>query len=75
MLVEENFKEFCCSLLSFILSIWPLKRVRTKGGSYIEAVINAWGISDDDLLCNVASRLRNKTFYKPYMATTSKASG
>ena len=33
----------------------------SKGGSYIEAAINAWGISDDDLLRNVASRLRNKT--------------
>ena len=33
----------------------------SKGGSYIEAAINAWGISDDDLLRNVARRLRNKT--------------
>ena len=33
----------------------------SKGGSYIEATINAWGISDDNLLRNVASRLRNKT--------------
>ena len=33
----------------------------SKGGSYIEAAINAWGISDDDLLRNVASRLRKKT--------------
>ena len=31
-----------------------------KGSCYIEA-INAWGIFDDDLLRNVASRLRNKT--------------
>ena len=33
----------------------------SKGGSYIEAAINAWGISDDDLLRNIASRLRKKT--------------
>ena len=33
----------------------------SKGGGYIEAAINPWGISDDDLLRNVASRLRNKT--------------
>ena len=33
----------------------------SKGSSYIEAAINAWGISDDDVLRNVASRLRNKT--------------
>ena len=32
----------------------------SKGGSYIEAEINAWRISEDDLLCNIASRLRNK---------------
>ena len=33
----------------------------SKGGSYIEAAINAWWVSDDDLLWNVASRLRSKT--------------
>ena len=33
----------------------------SEGGSYIEAEINAWRISEDDLLCNIASRLRNKT--------------
>ena len=33
----------------------------SKGGSYIEAAINAWIISDNDLLHNVARRLRNKT--------------
>ena len=33
----------------------------SKGGSFIEATINAWRISDDDLLHNVASQLRNKT--------------
>ena len=33
----------------------------SKEGSYIEAAINAWIISDDDLLHNVARRLRNKT--------------
>ena len=33
----------------------------SKGGSYIEAAINTWGISDDDLLRNVAGRLKEKT--------------
>ena len=32
----------------------------SKGGSYIEAATNAWGISDDDFLHNVASWLRKK---------------
>ena len=32
----------------------------SAGGSYVEAAIHSWGISDEQLLNNVARRLKNK---------------
>ena len=33
----------------------------SKGGNFIEAALNSWGISDDDLLYNLAQRMRKKS--------------
>ena len=30
------------------------------GGSYVEAAINSWGISDEKLVTTAASRIKNK---------------
>ena len=59
-MIEKEFKNKIGLHDSFVKNISTIVYNASAGGSYIEAAINSWGVSDEQLINTVARRLKEK---------------
>ena len=59
-MIEKEFKNKIGFHYHFVKNTSTIAYNASAGGSYIEAAINSWGVSDEQLLNTVARRLKEK---------------